>query len=316
MIEATEARGRIWIRTPFALKDSVKALPGARWDKVMKRWHIPATPHAAGSLWTLCARVGGVDADDSVRALFEAHSVSAGAQAFKRCRIDDVPPVDWLRTDPWEHQRRAIHFALAQDACLFFCHMGTGKSLMAVGVVDGMAAHTVLVLCPKAVIPVWQSEFKKHSARTVNVLELTKGTTAKKGADLSAFMRYPDPGVVRVVVVNYESAWRTDLAKVITAQKWDCVILDEVHKIKSPGSKVSKFCAKLRKVSKKILGASGTPMSAGPLDVYGSFRALDPGIFGTSFARFRNRYGVMGGFQNKQVLTYQNLDDLSAKMDG
>ena len=51
-----------------------------------------------------------------------------------------------------------------------------------------------------------------------------------------------------------------------------------------------------------------------PLDAYGQYRFLDPGIVGTSFSRFRNDYALMGGFQGHQVLQYRNLDDLASKM--
>jgi SNF2 family DNA or RNA helicase len=37
---------------------------------------------------------------------------------------------------------------------------------------------------------------------------------------------------------------------------------------------------------------SGTPMPHGPLDIFAQYRALDPGIYGTSATRFRIKYGA------------------------
>lgn len=51
-----------------------------------------------------------------------------------------------------------------------------------------------------------------------------------------------------------------------------------------------------------------------PLDIYGQYRFLDPGIFGTSYSKFRANYAVMGGFEGKQVLSYRNIEQLHDKM--
>jgi len=51
-----------------------------------------------------------------------------------------------------------------------------------------------------------------------------------------------------------------------------------------------------------------------PLDAYAQFRFLNQTIFGPSFAAFRQKYAVMGGFQRKQVTGFQHLDELEALM--
>lgn len=55
-------------------------------------------------------------------------------------------------------------------------------------------------------------------------------------------------------------------------------------------------------------------MPHSPLDIYGQYRFLDKGIFGTSFTAFRARYARMGGYGNHQVLGYENQDDLRKKI--
>lgn len=55
-------------------------------------------------------------------------------------------------------------------------------------------------------------------------------------------------------------------------------------------------------------------MANSPLDVYGQYRFLDDRIFGTRFADFRNRYAVMGGFENRQVIRWINGDELRHKI--
>jgi len=116
-----------------------------------------------------------------------------------------------------------------------------------------------------------------------------------------------------VVVINYDSAWRSPFAEWALKQKWDLVVADEIHRCKAPGGKASRFLARLGHAARFRLGLSGTPMPHSPLDVYAYFRFIDPSIFGWSFHKFRQHYAVMGGYQNHQVVDYRNLDELNRK---
>lgn len=93
----------------------------------------------------------------------------------------------------------------------------------------------------------------------------------------------------------------------------DGLLVHNSHRIKSPGGVTSLFVARLRTVAKRRVCLTGTPMPHSPLDVYAQYRFLDPGVYGTSFVRFRNRYAVMGGFRNHQIVGWRDLDDLNAK---
>jgi SNF2 family DNA or RNA helicase len=91
-------------------------------------------------------------------------------------------------------------------------------------------------------------------------------------------------------------------------------VADESHKLKRPGGKASLYFKRLRGRARHRLALTGTPMPHSPLDVYAQFRFLDASIFGPSFNAFKQKYAVMGGFQNKQVTAYKNLDELEALM--
>ena len=61
---------------------------------------------------------------------------------------------------------------------------------------------------------------------------------------------------------------------------------------------------------------TGTPITKNVGDLYSQFEFLDPKILGfKSYYSFRNRYCVMGGFENKQILGYQNLNELLATIE-
>jgi SNF2 family DNA or RNA helicase len=230
------------------------------------------------------------------------------------------------KTEPWNHQVEALSMSLESDGFFLAHDMGSGKTKTAIDICTAVDAGKILVLSPLSVVDVWPEQFAIHSAMKHLAIPLNKGSVAAKAEKLRKDMRLAAArGQSAVAVVNYESAWREPLGPsynakgrlidkgVLLKTKWDLVILDESHRIKSPGGKASWFCKRLGPTAKKRLCLSGTPMPHSPLDVYAQFRFLDPEVFGTSFVRFRARYAIMGGFEGKQVVDYQNLEDLQTK---
>lgn len=160
----------------------------------------------------------------------------------------------------------------------------------------------------------WPNEFAKHSPSNFDILALRKDswTVARKAKEANEFLENASDQP-KVLVLNFESAWRSDMGELLLSIDWDLVLIDEVHRISASGSKISLFCAQLARRAKHRLGLTGTPMTNSPLSIYGSYRFLDPGIFGTSFFRFQDRYALMGGFENRQVLGYRNEEELNRK---
>jgi SNF2 family DNA or RNA helicase len=56
-------------------------------------------------------------------------------------------------------------------------------------------------------------------------------------------------------------------------------------------------------------------MPRDPMDLYAQARFLEPGIYGTNYTRFKRRYGVWGGFQNRKLIGIANKDELYTKFD-
>ena len=194
--------------------------------------------------------------------------------------------------------------------------MGTGKSAMTVYLCVEEGFQFVLILCPLRVVQVWKPQFEMHSSVPFLVVALDdtfSNVKAKRDEAQRKINLARARGVPVVVVINYDSAWRTPFAEWALKQKWDLVVADEIHRCKAPGGKASRYLARLGKTARFRLGLSGTPMPHSPLDVYGYFRFIDASIFGWSFNRFRQHFAVMGGYQNHQVVDYDNLDELNRK---
>lgn len=215
-----------------------------------------------------------------------------------------------LKTKPWAHQTEAFNFALEKRGAMLAMDMGVGKSRVAIELIAQRKHRLVLIVCPKSVIDVWPAEFRKHSATPVVLLPLSNGSVAARAKELKQRVALStSPNLPVVAIVNYDAAWREPLATVIAKTPWDIVIADETHRIKQPSGKASWFLTRLGKLVPYRLGLTGTPMPHSPLDIYAQYRFLDPSLYGTSFARFRNRYALMGGYGNHQVLGFQNETD-------
>ena len=237
-------------------------------------------------------------------------------------RRDHIPEPDAesygrSRTKPWRHQRVAYNLALGLVGCGLWLDMGTGKSKVVVDLVVNTKQRLVLICAPLSVLPVWEREFRLHAAEPFRALVLEKGSTAVRARRLDqASAVVARGGSPLVVVVNYEAVWRGEIRKLIEELPWGVIVADEIHRIKAPNGRASKFLARLgqREHVKHRLGLSGTPLPHSPLDAYAIYRFLDPAIFGTSFFRFKARHAILGGFNGKQVVRFQRLDELERKM--
>lgn len=220
----------------------------------------------------------------------------------------------------WPAQKEAVEFALSRPACMLDMGMGCGKTRTAIEVIKAREdVRLVLVVCPKAVIPVWGRECAKYryGSGPWRVVE-RGGETVARFADKVAGTVGTDPGgFTDVIVVNYDSVWRKPLGDVLygaaKSGRIHMVVLDESHRAKAAGSKVSKYLAMLGKEVPYRLCLSGTPMANSPLDVYGQYRFLDRSIFGTNHDRFLQQYAVMGGPDRNFIVGYKNQRDLMAR---
>lgn len=220
----------------------------------------------------------------------------------------------------WPAQREAVEFCLERPAAMLDMGMGCGKTRVAIEVIRRRKdVRRVLVVCPKAVVPVWGREIAKYrdGSGPWCVVERGRETVARFAEKVSETVG-TDPGrFTDVIVANYDSVWRRPLGDVLYAAAKaggiQMVVLDESHRAKSAGSKVSKYLAMLGRRVPYRLCLSGTPMANSPLDVYGQYRFLDRSIFGTNHERFLQAYAVMGGPDRNFIVGYKNQQDLMAR---
>lgn len=290
----------------------MKRVPGARWNPEAKAWEFPAKTDC---FQRLIATIPGLKVDRAVTqymtevAFREAETEAMQGQRWQEAEALESMPIT-IR--PYQHQIHAFNLGITLDAAAYFMEMGAGKTLPAIAVAGYRwlrgQVNRLLIVCPASVMPVWKQEFEKCSAIQYRVVVLDG--PVKKRQEILA--NWQDSFGLDVVVINYEGA--RNMVDDLLRWSPDMLIMDEAHRCKTPGSQQSKAMARIARAARYKLALTGTPITNSPLDVYGIYRALDPSIFGTSFFAFKNRYAIMGGWENKQVVGYQRIDELAAKI--
>lgn len=193
--------------------------------------------------------------------------------------------------------------------------MGCGKTLTAISVM-GMGyqmkkIRRVLVVAPTSVCPVWPHDISDYADFKCRVGVLL-GSKDKRLRELEAVSSHPLEAL-KVCVINYESVWRDDIFDKIVEYDPDMIIADESQRIKTHDAQQSKVMHKLGDLARYKLILSGTPVQNNAIDIYSQYRFLDPTVFGTNYYAFRSRYAIMGGFNQRQIIGYRDMDKLIRK---
>lgn len=299
---AVQCNESIRVYDCYQYRESIKEINGRFYDADEKCWVIPLTAHNVSTLSLL-----GASLDESLKELAKTARV-----AFVR-RCEHRKPR--VKAKLFAHQQDAYDFVLDAfekgKAVALLADMGTGKSMMTIAITGTLEADKgvkkMLVVCPKSIVGVWEDEFRKFADYRY-ALTVLDGTMEKKRSSFN----YMQGAALQIIVVNYESCWRLEAE--ITKWKPDLIVCDESSKIKTPSASQSKALHRLGRLSKYNIILTGTPITGSPLDIFSQYKFLDDSIFGTSFYLFRNRYAILGGYQNRMIVGYRHLDELVEKV--
>lgn len=308
---AMRSDGRIGISdSPFALNEALKTEALAEWDTTRRQWWIPPTAAHAAAVATILAPHAPL-MSERVQALVTEFTTTEE----RRTVLDPnspVPPVDTsplVHGDLWEHQLRAVEFATHATASCLAVPMGGGKTAAAIATANRTQSQRVVIVCPNKVRGVWPREIKKWSRAGWHIVDGKRPSRRKNGrpVDLQVAERLEQAeanlfdcacgAAVHAAVFNYEMLAHNLIAYRDKAHRgWvppvllDLVIWDEIQRLKSPTGTVSKTAMHWVDYFQRRIGLSGTPMPQYPWDIFGVYRALDPGIFGPLWTPFKTRY--------------------------
>jgi SNF2 family DNA or RNA helicase len=201
-------------------------------------------------------------------------------------------------------------------AAAWFAKMGTGKTFAAVhlacarylaGLID-----SVVIICPSTLRSTWRKELEKYATVPYDFrVHDTKGKWYKDFCDVDR----RTPGVMQILAVSVEglgvSESLYDSVCGFFAGREVFVINDESSRIKNPQALRTKRAINFRDHSRFRIILNGTPIAIGIEDLWSQYEFLDGNIIGSGdYWSYKTRYLTMGGYENKQIVGYQNLEEL------
>ena len=176
------------------------------------------------------------------------------------------------RSDLFLYQRQAIAAMLATRQLACFLEPGWGKTVITLTALDDLFCSRVLVLAPAMVAKtnVWGREAARWKHLQNTVVRPLVGSESERLAILRDPL--PESGDMVLDVVSYENfLWLTEH---IDFARYDAIIIDELSKMKHPGTKrFRRFRNKAMKIPVRF-GLTGTPVGNQLEDIWGEMFAV------------------------------------------
>lgn len=244
----------------------------------------------------------------------------------ERLAEDPAPLLPYpVNANLYKHQIRGANMALRAFGALDaktpgggfgeLFEMGCGKTLTTIAVAGALynlgKIDRVLVVAPTSVCSVWPHDLNQFATFPWETRVLL-GDKKKRLKALNELENWPFKAL-RIAVINYESTHREGIFEALAAYKPDLIVCDESQRIKNPSAAQSKALHKLGDAAPFRMILSGTPVQNNAVDLYSQYRFLDPAVYGANFYAFKNRYCIMGGYGQHQIVGYRNMDELVEK---
>ena len=226
--------------------------------------------------------------------------------------------LDWSKTKlpPFNHQKVGVETLLTHPFFGILDELGSGKTkqtidtacfLYEVGEID-----TVVIICPAQVKDVWAhpqfSQIIEHSFVKGIIHEFTSRSTG-----LPAKSRGLTWVISSVELLRQAQHVRTLDALLKDRRAW--IVIDESSTISNPQAAQTRGVLALRRRGRRRSILNGTPIGNSLMGLYSQFEFLDPNILGfKNFYAFRNHHAQMGGWKNKQVVKFINVEELQEKI--
>lgn len=297
---------RLIISTPDRGEGAVLLkLPSRRWMSTRRVFIVPMHKLNMKAL---------AEANAERRIQFPPEVVELLAREASSKRGDREFP-NWygFKLPPFQTQREALAKAYKNDEFALFMKMGRGKSKT---FIDILTAHfyekriqLVVAIMPLSVTTVWggaAGELEKHSPIDTDVIY------ADALFDPAKIRLRQDRLLWVFVGVESLSQGRTFDRLMPLFQNFKVgMLVDEASKISNYKTiRTERVKAFAQNSVIKGIG-TGTHVKKNMTDLYGLFDTLNPDIVGCGdFWAFRNRYCIMGGYKRKEIVGYDNVDEL------
>ena len=207
-------------------------------------------------------------------------------------------------------QRAGISYALDKGNVLIGDEPGLGKTIQAIGVANALEAERVLVICPATIRLNWQREILDWS-----MLPRCSTYPILRGVDgVNPYSNY--------TIVSYNLAGAKGINEALEAIKWDLIVIDESHFLKTEYAKRTQTIlggtteTGLIERADRVLALTGTPLPNRPRECFTIARALCyEAIDWMSYDDFSYRFNPAGYVGNMHIVEARGrLPELQARL--
>mmetsp|Transcript_7637 Transcript_7637/g.11678 ORF Transcript_7637/g.11678 Transcript_7637/m.11678 type:complete len:637 (-) Transcript_7637:57-1967(-) len=208
-----------------------------------------------------------------------------GAQQSLLVKSFSLPQNSGTIKQLFPYQEEGVERLLDAQRLLLADEMGLGKTVQCIEAINRLkdcSKSIILVVCPKSVLGVWESELEEWLQIPNMQIQVA---TAKN------FLT-PEPGTITLINYDICHKYRDQLQHI---EEYDVIICDEAHYLKSINSKRTLAIVGDESVDNNGLACryfwalTGTPVLNRPVELFPIIRAISPEQF-SSFADFANRY--------------------------
>lgn len=247
--------------------------------KSKQMYKVPLTLGALREIYTICPDPKIIEAGKKLKKRYDY------LKSIKQ--LEDVYGDDNLRP----YQRVDIAFLEQIPHKGIFNQQRTGKTPTTLKLIESEEYKSVIIVCPSSLKMNWFDEVKKWTKYTPIIVD---GTPKKREQLYQEFQK----SVGCTLIISYETL-RNDYEQL--SKPFDCLLLDEAHRIRNVKTQQTKAINKLGKFANCRMAATGTPAVNHAVDIYGILHFLYPKEF-SSYWQFVDRYfEVNESFFGKEV---------------
>jgi SNF2 family DNA or RNA helicase len=285
--------------------DLIKKVDGAYYHKKEKVWECPITSLST-IIDTLCYF------DDIELGVIE-DTADQPIVLYKQ---------NGLKSKLFDHQVDGVSYGLNHDKWLLLDEPGLGKTLQIIALAKELKEtqnleHCLIVCGINTLKSNWKKEIQKHSDISCRILGERVNRRGREviGGVKERLAQLKEPIDEFFVITNIETLRDEDIVKNIIKNKnnkFDMIVVDEIHCCKNPSSQQGSNLLKLNKAKYQV-GATGTLMLNNPLDTYVPLKWI--GADRSTYTNFKYYYCKFGGPFNNMLLGFKNIDVLKEQIE-
>lgn len=301
---------RLVLTVPFLLVDVARSFPNRRFVPKTKAWEVPLVKANVQHLGQISHQYQWEFTEAANEAIrnFEALTQGPIYAPYPQELVEKL-----LKFPPMPHQWNILDRGWNLPGYAVFAEMGTGKTYSTIalalarwelGLIDRLA-----IICPATLMRTWKKEFAKYSIQEVDFrIHITGDKTMAAWANSRS-------DKLKILAISVEglgiSEKMFDAACPFFMGGKVMVVNDESSRIKNPQAKRTERAIALAANAQWRMILNGTPIAKGIHDLWAQYEFIDPNIIGTGdYWAFKTKYVVMGGFENRQIIGYQNVEEL------